>query len=244
MKFSFNKIHDSWDNFLLDKTTSIKLKRIQRNLKGKEYYPSKNNVFRFMKNDLNNIKYIIVGMDPYPQSYEKKDNNGNTKLYPVATGRCFEPANYNSWLDKTNNTSIVNILKAIYTNETNNKDSINIIREKIENNEFNILPPHELFNYLENQGVLLLNYALTVEPNKPGSHIDIWKEFSKHLIQYIDNNYNVEWILLGNDAQQLENYITNNNVIKDVHPAISDFYLNNKCLTKINIDFTGYKKKH
>ena len=244
MKFNLNYIHSSWSNFVLDKTTSKKLKKVQRNLKGENYYPSKNNVLRFMKRDLNNIKYVVVGMDPYPQCYEKIDEYGNTKYYPVATGRCFEPANYNSWLDNTDNTSIVNILKAIYKEETNNDESIDKIREEIKNGNFNILPPHKFFDNLEEQGVLLLNYALTVEPNTPGSHIDIWKDFSTHLIQYIDSNYNVKWILLGKDAQSLEQYITNNEIIKDVHPATHNFYRKNKCLKKIDIDFTGYKKRH
>ena len=248
MKFKFNNIDKSWGPFLVDKKTSAKLKRIERQLKGVTFYPSNNNVFRFMKNDLNNVKYVVIGMDPYPQSYERLDVNGNMKEYPVATGRCFEPANYYSWTETTKNKSITNILKAIYKHETGNNKSIKEIRIEIEEDKFNILPPREFFDNLEQQGVLLLNFALTVSPNKPGSHIKLWEDFTGYLIKYINNNYKVTWILLGEDAKRLEKYITNNNsnnkknIIMDVHPTKSDFYNNNKVLSKVKIDYTGYKK--
>ena len=37
------------------------------------------------------------------------------------------------------------------------------------------------------QGVLLLNTALTVEKGKPGSHVDLWKNFTKNTITSISN---------------------------------------------------------
>ena len=203
------------------------------------YYPAQNNVFRFLNLDLNNIKYIIVGMDPYPHDYKI-----NGISYPVANGRSFEPANFNDWCEITNYTSIINILKVIYFIENNKLSDISLIRKEICNGNFNILNPHNLFDYLEEQGVLFLNYALTVEPHKPGSHISLWENFSKMLVNYIDINYKVTWVLLGKNAQALTDIISKNEIICDSHPRMQSFCSDNKSLVLMkDIDFTG-KKRH
>lgn len=54
------------------------------------------------------------------------------------------------------------------------------------------------------QGVLLLNTALTVERGKPGSHLNIWKPFTKDLIKkLITETTDIVWLLWGRPAQQL-----------------------------------------
>ena len=240
MLINLSKINKSWIPFILEKETKQQLKQIETKLNKTTFYPNKDKIFRFLNNDLNNAKYIIVGMDPYPGDY--KENN---ITYPVATGPSFEPANYNNWLDVTNNKSIINILKTIYSCETNSKQDIETIREYIETGKFFILPPHELFDYLEEQGILFLNYALTVKPGYPRSHFYIWNDFSKQLIKYIDKNYNVKWLLWGIKAQKLETFIMNKqNIIKDYHPRTNSFYENNHSFKLMkDIDLTGKNKK-
>ncbi len=53
-----------------------------------------------------------------------------------------------------------------------------------------------------NQGVLLLNKALTCLLNKPGSHQDLWQPFMERLVERLANP-NLIWMLWGNKAQQL-----------------------------------------
>jgi len=241
LKINPKLVNKSWKPFVLQKKVKLEIKKINTKLKNIKYTPSDSKVFRFLNIDLNKVKYIIVGMDPYPGTYINK----NGKVKNIANGRSFEPANYDSWLDKTKNSSINNILKAIYINETGIKNiGIESIRKQIKGGSFYILPPHELFDYLEEQGILFINYSLTVTKgytkNNSGSHIKYWKNFSKMLIEYIDNNFTVEWVLLGEHAKGLKKYITNNPTIEDVHPRKIEFYTNNKCLKKIkNIDYTG-----
>lgn len=241
IKINPNLINKSWKKFALKKDVQKEVKKINKKLQGVNYTPSDKKVFRFMNVDLNNVRYIIVGMDPYPGTYIDKHN----KKRNIATGRAFEPANYKSWLTPTRNTSITNLLKAIYKHETG-KDNTNIssIRKQIKGGSFYILPPNELFNYLEEQGILFINYSLTVTKgntkDNSGSHIKYWENFSRMLIEYIENNYNVKWVLLGEQAQKLKEFIKEEHIIEDVHPRLSEFYSNNKCLKKIKyIDFTG-----
>lgn len=77
--------------------------------------------------------------------------------------------------------------------------------------------------YLTNQGVLLLNSALTVQEGKPNSHQKQWKFFTDELIKWLSNNYkNIVFILWGNYAKKKSNLINKNNehlIIEGVHPS-------------------------
>lgn len=80
--------------------------------------------------------------------------------------------------------------------------------------------PNEFKDFMLRKKVLLLNYSLTVECNKAGSHKSYWKDFSKVLIASISRyKPNLTWILLGNDAKELSEFIVDGKIMKDVHPS-------------------------
>ena len=88
--------------------------------------------------------------------------------------------------------------------------------------EYNIstLPSSGCLLPWTDEGVLLLNTILTVEPSKPKSHANIgWQDFTNAIIQYIDNNYKVVFLAWGNNAQKTCNIVHNNPVIKSGHPS-------------------------
>lgn len=72
------------------------------------------------------------------------------------------------------------------------------------------------------QGVLLLNTALTVREGCAGSHLKAWKPFTTEIIKYISLNLEgVVFILWGNHAQEYEKYIDKqkHRVVKGLHPS-------------------------
>jgi uracil-DNA glycosylase len=70
-----------------------------------------------------------------------------------------------------------------------------------------------------NQGVLMLNTALTCQIDKIGSHYEIWKEFFFMVLDVISTQKsNVPVILLGKQAHNYSVYL-NNPIIKVSHPA-------------------------
>lgn len=84
----------------------------------------------------------------------------------------------------------------------------------------------DLTKQANNQGVLLLNTALTVEQGqgKAGSHIKLgwWAEFSKFLIEYISARAGPSvWLLWGNEAQSFQELINSDKhyVITGGHPS-------------------------
>tara|TARA_R110002051_G_scaffold294404_1_gene359675 strand:- start:2576 stop:3265 length:690 start_codon:yes stop_codon:yes gene_type:complete len=71
-----------------------------------------------------------------------------------------------------------------------------------------------------NQGVLLINTALTVEINKIGSHYHIWKPFTEYLFENINRHKsNTIFILMGKRAEEWQTLIPNCKILKCSHPA-------------------------
>lgn len=78
--------------------------------------------------------------------------------------------------------------------------------------------------YLAKQGVLLLNSALTVEKDKPGSHQDIWLPFTKYILEQCIAFSSIPVVLIGREAQIFEAVLEqwkHPHVFKLSHPSYS-----------------------
>lgn len=118
-------IDNSWKDFIYKESNILELQKIEKTI-GQNYYPSTDNVFRFLENDLLSIKYIILGMDPYPSYFIE-----NGKIMPIATGRSFEVANIKSWKEKYKQKSLAMIIKTLYYDKYNIDPSMDELRNKI-----------------------------------------------------------------------------------------------------------------
>lgn len=229
-----SKIDNSWNDFLTEEIKN-ELEIIEDKI-GNNYFPKKEEVLRFLELDLNKIKYIIVGMEPYPSSFE---NNGI--IVPEATGRSFEVRSLldKTWSDKFKQSSLRNILKTIYYNETGTIKKLEDIRKEIELKTFRIKNPKDWFNDIESQGVMFLNATLTVEAYNVDSHRSIWDTFMIKLIKYIEKNTDIKWVLWGKPAQERIIPYIDKNFIATCHPRLNDFVLEN-CFKQMNdIKWTG-----
>lgn len=68
----------------------------------------------------------------------------------------------------------------------------------------------ETLQHWQDQGVFLLNTALTVETSKAGSHLKYWQDFTKRVISYISVKQPCIWILWGRKAEGFIPYINVN----------------------------------
>lgn len=182
-----------WQN-LLDNNKelldSIRIKLKEESDSGIEITPPENLQLRFTSQDLSSIKILILGQDPYPQS-------------GVATGRAFEVGTLHSWFDNFRNTSLKNIVRAIYAAKNDKILKFSEIQQEIKNGKFNILPPNELFESLEKQGVLFLNTAYSCKVGNPGSHIKLWEPFTTNLLSFIaKKNPEILWFIWGSFAEK------------------------------------------
>lgn len=123
--------------------------------------------------------------------------------------------------------------------ETSKPASLKIIEKEL---------GHEVDKTLTNwreQGVFLLNTALTVRANNAGSHIRYWENFIAEVIKFISkNNPKVVFLLWGRKAQIHSKYIKEPNssypyVINTPHPAAEAYspragFIGSKCFLQVN----------
>ena len=144
---------------------------------------------------LHDLKVVIIGQNPYCDLY-----NGG----PRATGIAF--AN---------------------SNETSQKEyspSLDVLKESVI--DFTLPHGNIIFDpsleKWEEQGVLLLNTALSCLIGKTGSHSLMWRPFMKSFLTNLSNyDTGIVYVLMGQEAQGFEPYINPryNHIIKVRHPS-------------------------
>lgn len=161
---------------------------------GKPYCPGYNNIFKaFTFFNPDECKMVWLGQDPFPQK-------------GVATGILF--ANKSETLSEQLSPSL-KIIK-------------NSLLEDLQMSEkdFNFDPSLELW---AKQGILMINSAMTVETNKIGSHMMIWRPFVKTLIRNLSNyKSDILFVLFGAQAGTFRPYINRESTVLEIpHPAYS-----------------------
>jgi len=150
----YEKFFLSWKEFLTETTQSIiDVAHHQINLavQKTKVYPSPDKVYRaFEECPEDNVRVVIVGMDPY------HDGSG--------VGLCFANKIVENKEWKKYSPSLKNIVSELFNDLRSTPNSSGI-------------PTDVMLGHLPSQGVLLLNTALTVEEKKPESHLKIWEPF-------------------------------------------------------------------
>jgi uracil-DNA glycosylase len=76
-----------------------------------------------------------------------------------------------------------------------------------------------------NQGILLLNTALTTQIGTPGKHAEIWKPFMQYLFEILNSNTGIIYTFMGKAAQAWIPEISEdmNYILKCEHPAAASY---------------------
>lgn len=175
-------VHPTWyPYFPLQEWDKLKVKLDRANI-----CPRPQNVFRVFFIDINDVKSIWFGQDPYPQFDKKGPVHANGLAF------CTDSKEVPFSLDIIQN-HIGNFIGEVYTD-----NSLWCIR---------------------NEGVVLMNTALTCIKGSPGSHKDLWKPFMTKLISNLEGHYNpFIYVAMGKHAQgYVEN--TKHHLFKCLHPA-------------------------
>ena len=109
------------------------------------------------------------------------------------------------------------------TKEEDYSPSLKIIKDAV----IDLHKPHNLITFdptLESwarQGILMINSALTVELNKPGSHTMLWRPFISKLLKNLSEiETGIVYALFGGTAKTFKPYIGKyNDVLEVEHPA-------------------------
>ena len=181
---------------VIDSDLLLKYRKMlfQATLNGIQFEPDGGRVFHcFRSCPYEKLNTIILGQDPYPQK-------------GVATGLAFA-----NDIFKEGFTELSPSLRII------SNSLIDLARKK--GKEYPIIDAS--LKSWANQGILLLNSALTVKRNMPGSHTAAWKPFIEQLIHNLSKEKPFCWVLLGKQAWEFKDCIENqcSNVFMEYHPS-------------------------
>ena len=160
-------------------------------------YPNKENILETFKYfDLDEVKLVFLGQDPYINS--QIIDNIDT---PQATGLSF---------------SVPDKVKI--------PPSLNNIFKELKNEipEYQIPNNGNLIRWVKEENILLLNTALTVLKGTSNSHQKKWENITNNVIKHIsENTDNVVFLLLGNNAKSKAKFIDEDkhHIITGVHPS-------------------------
>lgn len=176
--------------------------------------------------DPRDVKVIIFGQDPYPEILI----DGT----PKATGMSFS-VHHNT--DIT--VSLRNIFKLAHNSFPNNISQFPVGEDE---------EPRPLRNYEHgdltawcNQGVMLLNSALTICPQEGSTHYHLWAGFLKYTVDYIlEFNPKLITVLFGREAQKMTKFLQRTTIFTLPHPAARDQrnqkeFFESKLFAKINV---------
>ena len=179
-----DKFHESWHPMMQSFIEGKECDEIYAFLKketarGKKIAPASSDTFKAFKlTPLSDLKVVMVGMCPY---HTMKDGE------PIADGLLMGCSNTGK-LQPSLDQFYGGIERELY-NGLNLKD---------------VKPPD--VSFLANQGVLMLNAALTTEINKAGSHIAVWEPFTKWLFEQVLFTTGAPVVFLGKDAAKYKKY--------------------------------------
>jgi len=177
--------HESWHDVMRPFIESEECDEIYAFLKsegrrGKKIAPLSSNTYRcFKETPLDKMKVVLLGMCPYHTQL-----NG----LPVADGLLMGC----SVTDKLQ-PSLEQFYNAV---EKDCYKGLNLKYKKTPN-----------VTYLAEQGVLMLNAALTTEINKAGSHLKIWETFIKYVFENAIAPSRVPVVFLGKEASKFKRYM-------------------------------------
>jgi uracil-DNA glycosylase len=162
------------------------------------------------------------GLDPIYQQL-KFDSTRGKKIAPLSfdTYKCFKetPLNeikvvllgFSPFHTLVNNQPVADGLLFGCSNTGKLQPSLDQFYNALEKDLFNGLNlkgnKHADVTYLANQGVLMLNAALTTEINKAGSHLKIWEPFIKYVFENIIAPSGVPVVFLGKEPSKFKRYM-------------------------------------
>lgn len=184
MKTINDIIHPSWFPMMETLLNQPKLQKLNTEiLPNISFQPKKEDIFNVFSMPMKDIKLVILGQDPYPTP---GDAIGYAFLKPK---------------DKRTPKSLQIISKEILSSDFKNCTHVLDL-----DNEHTFVVPDKWTE----QGVFLLNTALTVETSRAGSHLEYWKNFTASLISHISIYHSCIWMFWGKKAQWFEPCIQKN----------------------------------
>ena len=160
--------------------------------------PVRAHMFRaFERLKPDNVRAVILGQDPYPNP-------------AWATGRAFEQGNLKHWPESRREIAdslrrIVQVLANARTADAKYVDGDQgwkMLIEDLHRGRLSLEPPEDLFDHLENEGVLFLNTSLTVSvdvsrtPKRVRGHFQVWEPLLYRVMTFLATRADIPIVFL------------------------------------------------
>ncbi|MBR3131536.1 uracil-DNA glycosylase [Candidatus Saccharibacteria bacterium] len=204
-------IHSSWKQFLDNEFKKPYFQELSAFLKTayseKTIFPPREAVFRAFSVDLNDVKVVILGQDPY-----HTPGAAMGLAFSVPASEKIPPSLINIYKE------IDSDMGQIYTDLKTMNPSLDLNPEAYRHHNSS----GDLSDWAK-QGVLLLNNVLTVESHLAGSHRGKgWETFTENTIRFLsDTRPHLVFILWGRDARSKKPLIDESKhlIIESAHPS-------------------------
>ncbi len=217
-------VHPSWNDFFTPNILAM-LEEIDSGMEG-DCNPAPQAVLRFAQQPLEGVEVLILGQDTYPAA-------------GVATGRAFEVGGLTSWNSPFRQVSLKNIVRRLYGDYTGESPytPMSQVKQAMGTGQFPILPPDALFQSWAEQGVLLLNTALSCQVGIPASHAHLWAPFTQALLAFVAQaRPHIHVFLWGSYARGFEGSFPTQTIHGSRHPMM--------CSQKYEDDFLKFDGFH
>ena len=231
-------MHSSWKPFLEEEFKKPYFQELSAFLKQayatKTIFPKREQVFRAFETNLDEIKVVILGQDPY-----HTPGAAMGLAFSVPASEKIPPSLINIYKE------IDSDLGKLYQDLKTMNPSLDLKLEDYRHQN----KTGDLSSWAK-QGVLLLNNVLTVEAHLAGSHRGKgWENFTEDVIKYLNETRpHLVFILWGRDARSKKPLIDQSKhlIIESAHPsplsAHAGFF-GSRPFTRTNIFLLEHKMK-
>lgn len=173
--------------------------QLKKDARTERIYPSSDNTFRtFSTTHPDSLEVVWFLMDPYPKVYPGKP------VIPHATGIAMDCSN-------SPDGRLQPSLEKFYEGMARDIGKMPVCSPSL--------------LYLQQQGVMMTNTALTVKFRKTGSHKKIWLPFQQFFLEEVLRGKRLIYILSGEASWEMEKWISplGNVILKTEHPVAASY---------------------
>lgn len=201
--FNLDTIDPSWQTCLQEGLKAMNPTYLDHITQHTHWLPGPQNIFNAFSLPVEKVNYILLGESPYP-----RENSANGyAFWDAQVKELWSPLGLSKKVNRA--TSLRNIIKMLLVAEgalePNCTGQSNIA--SLNKNQY-VQTNEELFLNLLNQGFLLLNATLILQPGQVRKDALAWHPFLLHILHFLAaKNSNVQLILFGNIAHIIDKQI-------------------------------------
>lgn len=192
-------VHPSWDSCLRNALQAMDNQYINALNQTQDWLPGINAIFSAFSKPMHEVKYVLLGESPYPRA---QSANGYA-FWDAAVNNLWSDQGFSKPVNRA--TSLRNFMKMLLVarGDLGADDSSQLAISRLDHTRY-IQTAEQLFSGMLQKGFLLLNASLVYRDKEVAYHAKQWRPFFSVVISHLASNQQIQWILLGNIAKNID----------------------------------------